>query len=333
MKKNITLSFFVSLFCLNAIGQEPLPYTTETFSEAYVALDDWSPLNVDPMWDVPIVPLNLQFEFPCFSDTADVVRLSDIAGGIELHMPDGSFHLISATTADISDVLTVLDPAVYEGSTHRYTTVGESPNLIHKLEFNNVGFDWELNMSGTAEFTANFQIWLYENGTIDLRYGPNTVDSISLITPWPASTAGLSSYWNFDLFTANFLWANGDATTPEFPEYIDVEYDSLQVSPDFTGWATWPTDGQVYRFNYDYAPIIGVDEIENSWASIYPNPTSNLLFVDLADNSSEEFTIFDNSGKVVFIAQGSESIDVSGWGKGVYSITSGLKPTLRFIVE
>ena len=54
-----------------------LPYTPEVLTGTYEALLEWSPLNVDPLWDVPIVPLNLQFDFPCFGDTA-------VAPGIRL---------------------------------------------------------------------------------------------------------------------------------------------------------------------------------------------------------------------------------------------------------
>jgi hypothetical protein len=226
----------------------------------------------------------------------------------------------------------VLDPATNEGSTHRFLTEGVSPNLIYKLEFNNIGFDHEL-IYGTANFTANFQIWLFENGKIEIHYGPNTINEMSDITTWSASTAGLSSYWDFFDFTSNFLWANGAPGAPLFPEYIDVEYDSLQVSPDFTGWSSWPSDGQVYRFNYDLSPIIGVDEINVDWVSIYPNPVTNLLNVSLSDNSADTFTIYDNRGREVFKSYGTTSIDVSGWPNGVYTIGSGFKPSLRFIVE
>ena len=74
------------MFSINVLAQDPIPYTASTFTDTYTPLVEWFPLNVDPMWDVPIVPLNLQFEFPCYGDTADLIRLSDLGGAIEIFM-------------------------------------------------------------------------------------------------------------------------------------------------------------------------------------------------------------------------------------------------------
>ena len=108
-------------------------------------------MNVDEMWDVPIVPLNLEFDFPCFGEfaTPGEIRLTDIGAGIEVFGDNGEFHLFSSSTVSISDILNVAatDTSITEGSTHRYVTVGTAPNRIFKLEFNNVGFDYEMALT------------------------------------------------------------------------------------------------------------------------------------------------------------------------------------------
>ena len=323
--KSLILSLAgILVFSTLCLAQAEMPYTATSYTEDYVPLDEWFPLNVDEMWDVPITTLNLQFEFPCFGDTATLVRLTDIGGGIELYTPDGGFHLISGTTMDINDVLNVLDPATYAGSTHRFTTVGETPNKIYKLEFNNIGFDYEMLMTGGAASTANFQIWLYENGMIEIHYGPNTVTNVNDITFWSSMSAGLSSYWDFEYLMAYFLWANGTPEVLEFPYYENVEFDSLQVSPDFTGFTSWPEDGLVYRFTYDHSPIIDICELETTRYIVYPNPSTERVTISSSVEGKEmNILVYNSEGKEVYrtLIVKEITIDTSSWRAGVYTIS------------
>jgi len=341
--KNLILSatlIFASTNVLICQQDTLIPYTPEILTGTYEALTDWSPLNVDPMWDVPIVPLNLQFDFPCFGDTAVApgIRLTDIGGGIEIIMTDGDFHLLSATTCSISDVLNVekSDSTIVDGSFHRYVTEGESPNRIYKLEFNNVGFDYEMSITQSAPSTANFQIWLYENGMIEYHYGPNTITDLSAIDFWPKQTAGISSYWNFYDFMANFMWASGDPQEPDFPLFYDVEYDSLNISLVYDGWNAWPSDGTIYRFNYIYSPVINVNEFVKVGfdLNIFPNPVNDEFTIYsegvlycLGDQYI--LKIIDSSGREVHTTEfyGEVRIDVKGWPSGIYTaIMNGYTP-------
>ena len=182
--KNRTISsvacvIFAQLFAIHASSQtqqDSLPYTTETYLSTYEALDNWSHVHVDEMWGVPSVPRNLEFDFPWFGwfASSGEIRLTDIGAGIEVFGDNGEFHLFSASTVSISDILNVAatDTSITEGSTHRYVTVGTAPNRIFKLEFNNVGFDHEMTWTGLASSRAHFQIWLYEVGTIDIIMVP-----------------------------------------------------------------------------------------------------------------------------------------------------------------
>ena len=280
MMKNRTISsvafiIVAQLFAIHASSQtqqDSLPYTTETYVSTYEALDNWSPLNVDEMWDVPIVPLNLEFDFPCFGGDASSgeIRLTDIGAGIEVFGDNGEFHLFSASTVSISDILNVAatDTSITEGSTHRYVTVGTAPNRIFKLEFNNVGFDHEMTWTGLASSRAHFQIWLYEVGTIEYHYGPNTVTDLDAIDYWPKQSAGISSYWDFEEYMAYFMWASGDAEAPEYPLFYNVEYDSLNISPAFDGWDAWPMDGVVYQYTYNFENTCIEDIVPDGMISV-----------------------------------------------------------------
>jgi len=336
MKHFILTSTLVLASCNTIFCQQDtlIPYTPEVLTGTYEALLDWSPLNVDPMWDVPIVPLNLQFDFPCFGDTAVApgIRLTDIGGGIEIMMPDGEFHLLSATTCDINDVLNVADSdsTIVDGSTHRYVTEGESPNRIYKLEFNNIGFDYEMSMTQTAPSTAHFQVWLHENGMIEYHYGPNTITDLGAINYWPKQSAGISSYWNFYDFMANFMWASGEPETPEFPLFYDVEYDSLNISLVYDGWNEWPSDGTIYRFNYFYTPIVNDVEMVATGFELkaYPNPTNTAFTIYteslLQAGEQAELKVTDSSGREVYKTtfHGKVTVDVMSWPSGIYTATT-----------
>ena len=247
-------------------------------------------------------------------------------------MPDGEFHLLSATTCDINDVLNVADSdsTIVDGSTHRYVTEGESPNRIYKLEFNNIGFDYEMSMTQTAPSTAHFQVWLHENGMIEYHYGPNTITDLGAINFWPKQSAGISSYWNFYDFMGNFMWASGAPETPEFPLFYDVEYDSLNISLVYDGWNDWPSDGTIYRFNYFYTPIVNDVEVvaADFELNAFPNPTNTSFTIYterlLQAREHVELKVTDSSGREVYKTtfQGRVTVDVMGWPSGIYTATT-----------
>jgi hypothetical protein len=333
----IALGFVFGMMCsVLSWGQDEMPYTAEVFTDVYVPLENGLSLNLGELWDVPIVVLDVPFSFPCFGSSSDLLRLTDVGGGIEAYTEeaDGSqaFHLISGTTMDISDILIVED-SVEQGSIHLQTTVGESPNRIFKLEFNNVGFDYEMITIGAAPSTANFQIWLYENGIIEIHYGPNTVTDINEISFWSSMSAGLSSFYNWELFTANFFWANGEPGEPDFPLYDDVEFDLLQASEDFTGWTEWPEDGQVYRFNYNYTSV--GENTSQDELLIYPNPASDKITIACGTNNPVNVTIVDSSGKKVLQSEyeGQAIVDVASWDSGVYTVQVDGARNGTFIVQ
>ena len=106
------------------------------------------------------------------------------------------------------------------------------------------------------------------------------------------------------------------------------------------------TAGQFCPPNIDYRqskflignPSVGIDEAESSIASIYPNPTNDILNLNFISSESTEnkFTIKDATGRVVsqgIITPGVKNINVQNLAKGVYTLTlvNDDKTVLRFI--
>ena len=82
-------------------------------------------------------------------------------------------------------------------------------------------------------------------------------------------------------------------------------------------------NAMVYRFEPTSIPFI-VDENNLALCSVYPNPTSDNLTVDLGDLNgvNTNIKLYDSSSKLVFEKKSTSTliIDVSGFSKGIYSL-------------
>jgi uncharacterized protein (DUF779 family) len=82
-------------------------------------------------------------------------------------------------------------------------------------------------------------------------------------------------------------------------------------------------NAMVYRFEPTSIPL-SVNENNRMSFSIYPNPASKNLTVDLGDLNGVNTTIklYDSSSKLVFEKRSLSTlmIDVSGFAKGMYSL-------------
>jgi hypothetical protein len=82
-------------------------------------------------------------------------------------------------------------------------------------------------------------------------------------------------------------------------------------------------NAMVYRFEPTSIPS-SIHENNRMSFSIYPNPASKNLTVDLGDLNGVNTTIklYDSSSKLVFVKRSLSTlmIDVSGFAKGMYSL-------------
>jgi hypothetical protein len=82
-------------------------------------------------------------------------------------------------------------------------------------------------------------------------------------------------------------------------------------------------NAMVYRFEPTSIPF-SIHENNRLSFSIYPNPASKNITVDLGDLNGVNTTIklYDSSSKLVFEKRSSSTlmIDVSGFAKGLYSL-------------
>lgn len=166
--------------------------------------------------------------------------------------------------------------------------------------------------------------------TININVNPNpTVSVVSTLTLiCVGETASLTASG-----ANTYTWNTGDNTaaitvTPNATTvYTLTGYDALGCS-------------NTAVFTQSVSACIGMNELSNSGhlITIYPNPTSNKVFIE-SNFSNFEFTVFDVLGKLVFESKtnsGNSSFNAGEFAKGVYTIklySDGVTIAKKVIVE
>ncbi len=138
------------------------------------------------------------------------------------------------------------------------------------------------------------------------------------------------SQWKADGSGFSVTVTNG---TDEFVMRIDNDVDlSNAVAPDYTFNLTGiggQFDSSVpYTEGYQILPRYKADIEKTSGTSIagfdnlklYPNPTSDYLFVDNAGNDIKSIFIYSVTGKKIISTQGKNKINIKDLNKGIYKI-------------
>jgi len=135
-----------------------------------------------------------------------------------------------------------------------------------------------------------------------------------------------SQYSGFDGFCR--LYSMIDSTTTE---EVMLDYDGSY------GFSSQPNTPGFLQYNFEAGSPIHVGQIENRTWSIYPNPTSDILYLNLPDDSNG-IALFDISGKLILNQPatnlGALSLDVSSIPAGLYvvSFESGSQPVKHPII-
>ena len=104
---------------------------------------------------------------------------------------------------------------------------------------------------------------------------------------------------------------------------------------DFTSLAFNPTDGQPYVAYQDWANSLkatvmkydystGINDLQQSQLSIYPNPAEDIITVEISDITKENrFSILNLNGQPLFthqITQPKTQLDISSLPNGVFFV-------------
>lgn len=68
----------------------------------------------------------------------------------------------------------------------------------------------------------------------------------------------------------------------------------------------------------------GIGALQSNYIRVYPNPVSNVLFIDLKQPEACMVTATDMLGKIImrcFVISGNAKLDVSNWSSGIYFVS------------
>jgi hypothetical protein len=125
---------------------------------------------------------------------------------------------------------------------------------------------------------------------------------------------------------ANFAtpWAWFNVDTVNLPgSYSD--YSSVALNPARVPFIAYDSSAFSIATVKDYAGIINsIDKITAGAIQIYPNPTSNILFVNLPPAQTGTLNLYDLTGKLVMQLQqnqiSNQRIDLSPLAPGMYTL-------------
>jgi hypothetical protein len=324
MKKTLcTLALIVSIVIGNA---QEFPYAINTFFEPYNPLSKALSVSPDdPQWDDPDMgfwDVPIGFEFNIMGRTATNIAIIDPGCQFVFGINQDTVNVFSPYYADIrnandSDVVSYV----------KYSTEGQEGSRICKVEYQNVGFYNEFDLTGEFTMFRNYQVWLYEEtNDIEFRFGPHTIEDGTMIHDQWGSPL-IFFIRDFDINTQTYVdsWnLRGDVNDPS------VGTVNLFEMPGLTDVLLGePSDSTVYHFD---TGIVSVEETEQLPAfNVFPTVAEDLVVAYQPKHDLVRLQIFDSSGKLIDerkIAFGNQVIHVSQLAAGNYYFTFGEGPEI-----
>lgn len=265
---------FITLFTLVVFTQSAKAIEVVRGNDAnYIDFSDGTPVNFPLNWDDELERVNIGFSFEFFGTIYTSVQIG--ANGILVFndiepsnmSPGDSIYIMQAYNTDLLDI--------NGSSTISWKNTLDGGKNAFVVQFKNVRFYKEKTSS-----YANFQVWLYEDGSFKYTYGDSKLlDGAFDPNPGPEVGAGVATYydngWDYGFNTIDGVFLSGSM-------------DELLQYPDFNNWVMYaPTDRQVLL-----------------WGSNIPNISSNEYTIAPL-RKSELLTVNGNKDNISLISLGS----------------------------
>ena len=190
---------------------------------------------------------------------------------------------------------------------------GELGERIMKIQYRNVGFANEINVTGTSIDYINFQLWLYEsNNAIEIHYGNYSIANEAV------SFDGATGP-SFGLFMIEELNVEeGDPGIAVFLENDPLSPDLMRETENIEERALsgMPPTGMTYILT----PMLDTTEVTSStqilWLEgidIFPNPTTDVLQVKVQNQEliGADYTLTDTNGRLITKGNTQENTEIS----------------------
>jgi hypothetical protein len=326
MKRILSYQYALALILSLLISKESFSQVY-TFSKSTAPYNDLvSPINLNgtTFWDEEnwVIPIGFKF---LGHDTLTVSSngLVSLANYDKLVDQQVTYTISAFADASIGADLIDRDINNPQTSPINYQLSGASPSQILKIEWKNVGF----YNSDAADFIS-FQLWLYEDSTIEMRYGPHYFSDTQIFSINSSSGAviGIGSY-KYDLNPpgaknnqyvnlAPSIYLTGNVKSPG----TSAGFNSLAAS-DTSSCA--PANETRFTFKTNYSIASGITNGQELPVRLYPNPASSIVHLEFENKASAEICLLDATGKALkkttlSAGQSSTSLDIEGLSKGLY---------------
>ncbi len=251
-------------------------------------------------------------------------------GTATLYLGTMSGRMFKVVNAESSPDLTEIGSDDFPVAAISCIAIGNSEDTM-LVTFSNYG------VSSIWQTYDNGESWMDREGDLPdmpvrwALYHPNSSKAAILATE-------LGTWTSYNLDEPETNWQ------PDNMGLANVRVDMLQLR-DHDNLVLAGTHGRgLYTTTFDYNPSVGVQNIanKNDELSIYPNPASEILQIELTDTKAENISIeiLDASGKIVSkgltnFENGSSKINISNLTKGTYfvKIIYANKSAVRKIVK
>jgi len=316
-----TKALLILIFAIASLNIHSQTYTFEVSKGQYTDLVESISLNDGMTWDDNqfIIPIGFDFQF--FNSIMDEIFIEDIASGVLLTFDTsetGIFPVMLPYGADIVDrgFDTNTDiPSLGSESNISYLLEGNEGERILKIEWNNVGFYFELQDDDISSDFTNFQVWLYEGtNEIEIHFGPNSITQplISFEDEFGTYIGLFSEYdADNDLILGETIMLFGNPCSP-IPVFEPLAFLN-DVIPE----------GTIYKFSFMTSNV--EEQLRSSnVVSLYPNPASEFLQINqnIQDIKIESIIVSNIVGQTLIevVNNKNELIDISNLKSGIYFI-------------
>ncbi|MGN6475867.1 MAG: T9SS type A sorting domain-containing protein [Flavipsychrobacter sp.] len=316
--KHLLLSAIVPFLGITNIYAQA-GYTLDVKDEPYEPLTNAAIMSPPTAWGFLNMSVPLGFHFKLDGTTIDSFNLFQsgnlIATGLAGTVT--GFHVTDGNLCD--KAFMVANPTGPSISTVTYTTTGNPGSRIFKASLNNVGFYEEFAALGTADDSANIQIWLYEgSNVIEMRYGASKISNLYGIYQAQGSMAGLLRGIDLSNVTPTFdkfYYVGGNIV-------IGYQLDSITpfTIPSAKPASIFPPDGTVYTFT----PVNSTTGIITQAAEtiqVYPTVVNDKVIIESKENLRLPYKILDMKGSVIdegIVSNNRRTVDAHSWPKGMY---------------
>ena len=119
----------------------------------------------------------------------------------------------------------------------------------------------------------------------------------------------------------------------DIDDYVEVTLENLNSETNYAYYLYCETaDGFIVEAPYQtfQTTFDGITEISNSKISIYPNPTSDFIFIENIE--PQQITIYSLDGKLVKTVENANIVDVRDLNDGLYLINRA-NTVLKFVIQ